>query len=474
MDDSVRRLTRDARRAAAQGPEAIAARRRARLAEMVAHARAASPYYRELYQDLPERVEDPALLPVTTKRDLMGRFDEWVTDPEVTHDRVQAFMADPGRAGERFQGRYLVATTSGTSGLRGVFVLDDRNMAVNFALGSRSRGALGAGAIVKILTRAGRTAMVSAPGGHLLSTALTARLRKESRRGRALRVFSMYEPPAELYAELARYDPALVVSSPSMLGLLAATQDAMRGAAQEAGQGAGREAGRAAGRARLRPVLVIAGGETSTEDDLDRIAAAFGAPVHTAYAATECGFLAYGCERRWYHLNSDWAILEPVDAHHRPTPPGEPSHTALLTNLANRVQPILRYDLGDSVMARPDPCPCGNPLPAIRVQGRAADVLTFPTGRGDRVGITPMAFGTLLDRTAGVERFQIAQTTATTLRVRLVPSAGADPGRVWSAVHAEITRLLIRHDVTGVTLEHAEEPPQRSPGGKYRRIIPLA
>jgi hypothetical protein len=35
---------------------------------MVAHARANSPYYRELYKDLPDRVDDPSMLPVTCKR----------------------------------------------------------------------------------------------------------------------------------------------------------------------------------------------------------------------------------------------------------------------------------------------------------------------------------------------------------------------------------------------------------------------
>ncbi|MFE3455189.1 hypothetical protein ACFXJ8_40355 [Nonomuraea sp. NPDC059194] len=37
----------------------------------------------------------------------------------------------------------------------------------------------------------------------------------------------------------------------------------------------------------------------------------------------------------------------------------------------------------------------------------------------------------------------------------------------------EIIRLLAEHEVDEVTIERAQEPPQRSPGGKYRRVIPL-
>ncbi|MEU6040505.1 hypothetical protein ABZ801_34380 [Actinomadura sp. NPDC047616] len=83
-----------------------------------------------------------------------------------------------------------------------------------------------------------------------------------------------------------------------------------------------------------------------------RIAAALNTKVRTSYAANECPFLSYGCEQGWMHLNADWAILEPVDEQYRPVPPGRPSHTVLLTNLANRLQPILRYDLGDAVQQR--------------------------------------------------------------------------------------------------------------------------
>ncbi|MFI6599479.1 hypothetical protein ACIBHX_24770 [Nonomuraea sp. NPDC050536] len=455
MGDSYREIARDARRAVREGPEAIAQRQRARLAEIVTYARARSPYYRELYRDLPDNVDDPALLPVTDKKLLMSRFDDWVTDREVTEERVQAFVADPDLVGHRFLGRYMVATTSGTSGLRGLFILDERAMAVHSAIGSRAGGGLGAGDVIRVLTHAGRTAIVTAPGGHFSTVASAAWFRRERPlTGRILRVFSINQPLPDLVAELNRYKPASLTGFLSMLTLLAREQEA--------------------GRLHIHPAMVIAGGETATPESLELITTAFGANVRAAYAATECGFLSFGCAHGWYHVNSDWAVAEPVDADHRPVPPGEPSHTVLVSNLANRVQPILRYDLGDSVVLRPDPCPCGSLLPAIRVQGRAADLLTFPTGGGEDVGISPMLFGTLLDRAPGVERFQLVQTAPATLRVRLQPANGADADRVWQTVRAEITHLLTEHKVTDITLERAEEAPQQSPGGKFRRIIPLA
>ena len=38
----------------------------------------------------------------------------------------------------------------------------------------------------------------------------------------------------------------------------------------------------------------------------------------------------------------------------------------------------------------------------------------------------------------------------------------------------EIAHLLSEHNLDHVRVEIAEEPPQQSPGGKYRTIIPLS
>ena len=61
---------------------------------------------------------------------------------------------------------------------------------------------------------------------------------------------------------------------------------------------------------------------------------------------------------------------------------------------------------------------------------------------------------------------RFVQTTPASLRVRLRPAAGADPDRVWQAVHAEVTRVLAQRGLDHVTVERAEEPPAQSFGGK--------
>src|SRR5581483_9138477 len=106
------------------GVPLITARQRRRLAELVTFARRRSSHYRKRYAVLPPVVSHIHQLPVVTKPELMTHFDAWVTDPAVTRQDVDAFVADLRRVGDRLRGRYVVWTTSGTTGRPGVFLHD--------------------------------------------------------------------------------------------------------------------------------------------------------------------------------------------------------------------------------------------------------------------------------------------------------------------------------------------------------------
>ena len=215
-------------------------------------------------------------------------------------------------------------------------MIDERYVAVNQALALRMmRTFLDVGGFIKIVARGGRYSLVIATGGHFMSAAIAARVRKSRWGRRKFQVVSVYAPLANMAAELNRFQPAMVLGYASAVALLAGEQEA--------------------GHLRIRPVLVQPAGEGLAEGEYGRIADAFGAEVRDAYSATECTFIAYSCEQRWQHVNADWVMLEPVDAEYRPVPPGQSSHTVLLSNFANRVQPVLRYDLGDGIAQWPDP-----------------------------------------------------------------------------------------------------------------------
>jgi phenylacetate-CoA ligase len=443
----------DALRALKQGPETIAARQRRRLAELVAFAREKSPYYQELYRDLPDHVVDVTRLPVTDKPKLMARYDSWATDREVTMGRVRAIADDPERTGEYLLGKYTVRTTSGTTGVPGIFVIDNHALAVDRALALRTVSAwLGIGGLAKVVARGGRMAFVAEGNGHDAASVAAARQRRGPLGRRLNTVVRVQAPLDQKVAQLNRFRPAALFSNASEARLLATEQEA--------------------GRLRIAPLLVTLSGEGLIESEYDRIARAFGARVVNWYAANECSFMTYSCREGWLHVNSDWVVLEPVDQEYLPVAPDRESHTLLISNLANRVQPVLRYDIGDRAVRRPDPCPCGIPLPAIRVQGRVSEVLYIRNVQGRLAGIPPGVF-TDLGHIPGMDIFQIEQVEPTLLRLRFRVKVGANAAEVWREAQREGRRIVTEHGLENVTFERSEEPPHIAPGGKLPRVLPL-
>jgi phenylacetate-CoA ligase len=380
------------------GKHAIEERQQSRLADIVNIARQNSPYYKELYKGLPDNIKDVSVLPITSKKKLMERFDDWCTDRNIKLSEVQELVKDPNLIGKKFLGKYTVATTSGTTGTPGIFLLDSHSMMVTSVLAIRMLSSwLAFGDVLKIIVGRGRMAMVMATGGHFASSIAAARMTKS--RGKNFIALSAHKPMPELVASLNKFKPALLAPYASMGALLATEQEE--------------------GRLNIRPVLITLSAEGLAESEYKRIAKVFDSKVGNSYAATECPFFSYSCKEGWLHVNSDWVIAEPVDVNYKRVSAGVQSHTVLVTNLANRIQPILRYDLGDGIILRPEPCPCGNKLPAIKVTGRSSDVVSFFDEKGQSVAIPPLAFSILVDHIQGIERIQIVQTSPTILKVRL-------------------------------------------------------
>lgn len=362
----------------------IERRRQHRLRALVDSARARSPYYRAALRDLPGSGPVRLLdLPSVSKSEMMRRFDDWVTDPAVTHAGVQEFLRDPTRVGETFLGRYLVTTTSGSTGSPAVVLFDAqaRQVATTIAI-VRGVGSVPWGRWRRVLQMGGRQVAIFATGGHFLAeTFLQHRLRKRPIRRRFARLLSVTTPLDELVDELNAFRPAFLGSYPSVLDLLAREQEA--------------------GRLQIAPAVVTSGGEHLSSLVEARLTRQWDCPVWDSYNATEAMPLTIPCALGRFHVNADWMILEPVDADRRPVPPGTPSTRTLVTNLTNHVQPIIRYELGDSVTLSADRCRCGSPLPVVTVVGRSNDVLRFTRPEGASVAIPPLALGSVIEETVG-------------------------------------------------------------------------
>ncbi|WP_296443102.1 phenylacetate--CoA ligase family protein [Rhodoferax sp. UBA5149] len=434
-------------------PDALAARQKVRLVKLLEVATRKSPVYRERLQGKTPGTTPLCALPMVSRNELMARFDDWVTDPQLKLAELEAFTANPQRIGEPYLDKYLVWESSGTSHQPGVFVQDARAMAVYDALEALRRSTpRPLQRWIDPLLMAERIAFVGAINGHFASIVTMQRLRQLNPwMAQCLCCFSILQSIGSLVDELNAFAPTVIATYPTVAALLA----------DLAGRGA----------LHFAPKEVWTGGETLSPAVRRRVELALGCTVRNSYGASEFMSIGWECSHGHMHANTDWVILEPVDERGLPMPAGQLSYSTLLTNLANHVQPLIRYDLGDQITVQHERCACGSALPVIEVQGRRDDPLVMAGRNGQPVTLVPLALTTVLEDEAGVSDFQLCQRDDHTLVLRLDlhgDQAAAAKGRCRAALQrfAATQALAPIH----VIVELGQAVP-KGRSGKAQRVV---
>jgi phenylacetate-CoA ligase len=432
-----------------QGPRAqLADHQQQRLEAVVRHAATHSPFYRRWFDQTGALGAEPvelARLPVLTKSLLMEHFDELVCDPRLRRDQLLDRVGKMTR-NQLFLDRYRVMVTSGSSGRPGLFVYDPAGWRSVCAQILRSSGWAG---LRPSLPRQ-RLALLGGAAPSHVSRQVAATMAVGLHRTLSLPVTL---PLPQLVQALNQFQPTFLHVYPSVATWLADEQQA--------------------GRLRLSPQMLVTIGELRTPEMTQLLLDAFGVHPFNAYGCTE-GLWGSECEHhQGIHLFEDSTLVENVDPDGHPVPAGEPGARLLVTNLYNRVQPLLRLEVTDLVTLDPDACPCGRVLVrASTIHGRSDDVLSLPAGDGGRASVHPLQFA-LLTRDPQVREFQVVQD-GPVLRVLIVPSQAAtasdDPleTRLGQAVAQQLLRLGV-HDPQ-ITVERRLELP-RTAGGKLKLVI---
>jgi phenylacetate-CoA ligase len=336
------------------------------------HAYAHSPFYGRFHRGFTDRPLGE--LPVLTKEMVMEHFNEFVTDPTVRLADVEAHLAILSGGDELLGGRYRVASTSGSTGRRGLFLWEADEWATVLTSYNRSFDWAGVGAG---LTHRTRMAVVSSTTPWHQSARVGASV--HSPWVPTLRLDSG-DPLESIVERLNAFQPKVLVAYASMAHLLAEEQ--------------------LAGRLRISPGFVFASSEVFTEQARRRVEEAWGEKPFEVYAATEPAGIASECEQhRGMHLFEDLVITEVVDENNKPVPPGTYGEKVLVTVLFSRTMPLIRYEMSDSVRPASSPhCPCGRPFALIDgIQGREEDVLRFPARSGGKVSVQPIVFHRVMD-----------------------------------------------------------------------------
>ncbi|AUM00694.1 phenylacetate--CoA ligase family protein [Zoogloeaceae bacteirum Par-f-2] len=189
----------------------------------------------------------------------------------------------------------------------------------------------------------------------------------------------------------------------------------------------------------------------------------FGCPVANGYGGRDAGFIAHECPAGGMHITAEDIVVEIVDAEGRVLPPGQAGEI-VVTHLATRDYPFIRYRTGDVGVLDDALCACGRGLPLLKeIQGRSTDFVVAADG----TVMHGLALIYVVRELPGVRAFKVVQESLALTRVYLVTGEGFDPAAV-----AAIEQGFRRRLGEGVTVQVervAEIPAERS--GKFRYIV---
>ncbi|HUI82075.1 MAG TPA: AMP-binding protein [Bryobacteraceae bacterium] len=330
-----------------------------------------SPFYRRFHRGFEDR--PLAELPILTKATMMENFDALVTDRSLRLADAEAFLA-ANSGPDLFRGRYVVLSTSGSTGRRGVFLFSTKEWIT--ALAGITRPMSWAG-LSGGLQKPPRSAMIASTTPWHYSARVTMSL--ASRLLPALRLDAA-DPLDTMVHKLNDWQPVVLAGYPSVLRQLAEEQ--------------------IAGRLRIALRSIATSAEVLPDETRRRVREAWGLRMFDTYGATEYAPIAAECAYGRKHLFEDGAVIEVVDEKGKAVPPGVSGDRILLSIFDRWTQPLIRYEISDMVRPLEGACECGRNLRLIEsIEGRREDVLFFPCrdSRRELVPAHPNLFHPLLE-----------------------------------------------------------------------------
>ncbi len=401
-----------------------------RARALVDHVRERSPFYRETWNGVPSaQWRDFATV---DKRAMMEHFDRFTTIG-VTRDAVMriALDAEQQRDFSAVVDGHTVGLSSGTSGHRGLFLVSPAEQ-------TRWAGT--------ILVRA----IPDLRPGHRVAFFLRANSRLYERTSSVVtfRFFDLLQPLSAMIEELNAFHPRLIVGPPSLLGLLADARER--------------------GTLHVTPSRLISVAEVIEPHDRARIERSFQVAVGEVYQCTE-GLVAVACGHGSLHVQEDVMVMQTeqlsIDDPSRVSP--------ILTDLWRRVQPIVRYRLGDVLRMESAPCACGSSWRRIgAIEGRQDDLCWFPQADETLRVVFPDAIRRMVllaDERITEYRVEQAEAGALLVQIDVVDAAAFD--EVAARLRTTIINTLGTYGCRATVVAISHGVPTPVTGAKRRRVL---
>ena len=314
----------------------------AKLRRLLAHAEKHVPYYRSLLAENRIKAEDIQSLADLRHLPLL--------DKAKIRASTEALKSDIARNLSRFN-------TGGSSGEPLIFYIGKERVSHDVAAKWRATRWWGVDIGDKEIVVWGSP------------IELGAQDRVRAQRDRMLRTkllpaFAMSEPKLDSFLDDIRAKrPKMLFGYPSALSHIARHADAKGLRMDDLG---------------IRVAFVTS--ERLYDEQRHQIATTFGCLVANGYGGRDAGFIAHECPEGGMHITAEDVIVEIVDPQGIPLPAGAAGEI-VVTHLATRDFPFIRYRTGDIGVLDTNRCSCGRGLPLLKeIQGRSTDFLIAQDG----------------------------------------------------------------------------------------------
>lgn len=381
-----------------------------------------SPYYREMAKNQTILEE----FPIMNKKLFMHNFNE-INTCQIRLDEAMsiASKAEQSRDFSPMLGKITIGLSTGTSGNRGVFLVDESERA-KWVAAIIDR-------VIGVSFHRRKVAFFLRANSNLYESVQSSLIKFE--------FFDLLESFESFHLKrLAILNPDILIAQPSMLSIIAKNIKNKT--------------------LNIQPQKVISIAEVLSPEDNDYLSDIFGVQINQVYQCSE-GFLASTCKNGTLHFNEDTLIIERkyIDDERTRFHP-------VITDLMRTTQPIVRYELNDILIEKKN-CSCGSKFTAIAsIEGRSDDIFIFNC-HNQQIRVFPDFLSrAIVLSDAAITDFCITQISSNELKL-YIASKSTDS---FTVARNAVNKLLFKMGIEGVVIKQEFQNPNIVGINKRRRV----
>lgn len=407
------------------------------LQSLIGFAKQNSPFYQETLSDLSiNDFSDLRKLPIINKTVMMEQFDRLNT-VGLKKDEVMAVAVEKELNKDYlgyYKDEFVLGLSSGTSGNKGLYITPKSlTQRLPFVFLARSGIPL-----TCLPFRILFMLRVFSQGFNDINSPLIS-----------LKYLSTMTPVDQIIAQINQQKINILMAPPSLCRLLIPVAHKIK-----------------------KPLkMIVTYAEVLEKEEKIRLSEVFRCRVIEIYQGSE-GQFASACSHGNLHINEDLIVVELLDEQYLPvTRPHVAASHMIVTNLVNRAQPLIRYEMNDLIVLD-DPCPCGSHFRTIeKILGRNDDILYFKKKDGSIQHIFPDLFSRwIITSSENIREYKVIQSQDHSLQIILDPILKRETNELIRQVSERLHTELSGYDIESafeIRCEPISLPINRS---KYKRF----